>query len=121
MAGREWCPNGAGRELSKPGWERRVSPLREYELVVIVRPDTAEERTGAAIERIQQFVSTRGGEVKEVDNWGRRKLAYPISTFLEGDYLVARVSIAPKDTRELESNLEISEDILRHLLVRLDG
>ena len=95
--------------------------MRQYELVVIVRPDPAEERVAPTLDRIQQFVAARGGEVTNVDSWGRRKLAYPIARFREGDYVIAKLSLEPKDTRELESSLEISEDILRHLLVRLDG
>ncbi len=94
--------------------------MRQYELVVIVRPETGEERVSAAMERIQQYVTARGGEVNSIDHWGRRKLAYPIEKALEGDYVLARLSLKPQDTRDLESSLLIAEDVLRHLLVRVE-
>jgi small subunit ribosomal protein S6 len=95
--------------------------LRQYELVVVVRPDPEDTRVVGTIERIEQFVKSRGGEVTSVDKWGRRRLAYPIQKVFEGDYFIARLSLDGAATRDLEASLAISEDVLRHLLVRLDN
>ncbi len=95
--------------------------MRQYELVVIVRPAADEEKLTGAIERIQTLVTSRGGEVTSVDMWGRRKLAYPIDRTFEGDYVLAKLSMEGSITRDLEAALAISEDVLRHLLVRLDN
>ncbi len=93
--------------------------MREYELVVILTPQLAEEEMPAAIERLSQSVTNRGGEVVEVNPWGRRKLAYPIQRHIEGNYVLTKIKLDPARTVELESGLKMSEEVLRHLLVRL--
>ena len=93
--------------------------MRDYELVVILSPELAEEDIPAAIDRLSQLIADRGGEVKEVDRWGRRKLAYPINRHLEGNYLVTHVKLDPNRTSDIEAGLRISEEVLRHLLVRV--
>jgi small subunit ribosomal protein S6 len=92
--------------------------LRDYELVVILSPELAEEDVPAAIDRFSQLIADRGGEVKDIERWGRRKLAYPIKKHLEGNYLVTQVKLDPDRTSDVEAGLRISEEVLRHLLVR---
>jgi len=94
--------------------------LHEYELMVVMHPDIPEEDMTSAIDRISTAVTSRGGEVEEVNAWGRRRLAYPIRRQVEGHYLVSNIKLDPNRTRELESGLMISEDVLRHLLIRRD-
>lgn len=94
--------------------------LGDYELTMIVRPDASEEETQAAVERVSRYVSDRGGEVVHVDNWGRRRLSYPIRHFGEGAYFMTRFRLRPEHNRELESSLRISEDVIRHLLIKRD-
>ena len=93
--------------------------MRDYELVVILSPELAEEDIPAAIDRLSQLIGDRGGEVKDVDRWGRRKLAYPINKHLEGNFLVTQVRLDPNRTSDVEAGLRISEEVLRHLLVRV--
>jgi small subunit ribosomal protein S6 len=94
--------------------------LREYELIVVMNPDIAEEDVPAALDRVSGAITSRGGEVEEVQPWGRRRLAYPIDRHVEGNYVLSNIRIDPARTHELESNFMISEDILRHLLIRKD-
>jgi small subunit ribosomal protein S6 len=94
--------------------------LREYELVVVLDPDIPEEDLPGAVERVSTAITTRGGEIDEVQPWGRRRLAYPIRRQVEGTYVLTNLRLEPARTRELESTLMISEDVLRHLLVRRD-
>jgi small subunit ribosomal protein S6 len=93
--------------------------LRDYELVVILSPELAEEDLPAAVDRLSQFIADRGGEVKDINRWGRRKLAYPIKSHSEGNYLVTQVRLDPNRTSDLEAGLRIYEEVLRHLLVRV--
>jgi len=93
--------------------------LRDYELIVIVSPDVPEEELPSHVDKISEFITNRGGSVTEVERWGKRKLAYPINHFREGNYVLTRFKLEPGTTAELEANLRISEKILRHLLVRL--
>lgn len=94
--------------------------MRDYELVLLLRPDTEDEGIDRALERVTGFVTSHGGEVVEIDRWGRRKLAYPIERHLEGHYIVTQLKLEPTDTRELEGAIGLTEEVMRHLLVRKD-
>ena len=93
--------------------------MRDYELVTIVRPDITDENVGAVTDRIGQWVTAQGGEVTKVDVWGRRRMAYPIRDFREGNYIVSGIRLETRATTEVERNLKLSEDVLRYLLVRV--
>jgi|TARA_B100000315_G_scaffold64545_1_gene58588 small subunit ribosomal protein S6 len=95
--------------------------LRDYELTVIINPEITEDKLEARINSISQFVSERGGTVSEVQRWGKKRLAYPIKQSLEGIYALARFTLRPASGKELEADLRISEEVLRHLLIRLDS
>jgi small subunit ribosomal protein S6 len=95
--------------------------LRDYELMIIISPDVAEEDIPATIDKVSEFVTSRGGEITEIDRWGKRRLAYPINRFREGNYVLSRFKLEPGTTAELEASLQISETILRHLLVRMES
>jgi len=91
-----------------------------YELVVIVRPEVEETGFEATIETIDRFVTGRGGVISEVERWGKRKLAYPIKRQREGNYVLTRFRMKPEHNAELDSSLRISEDVIRHLLTKLN-
>ena len=93
--------------------------MHDYELVMIISPEVTEEDVPGTIDKVSEFITSRGGEVTQVDRWGRRKLAYPINRFREGNYVLSRFKLKPGLTSELESSLKISEKVLRHLLVRV--
>ena len=93
--------------------------LRDYELILIINPEVAEERFSALIDSLTRLITGKGGDVSEVEQWGKRKLAYPIKHSMEGNYVLMRVKMAPKMTKELNANLQISEEVLRHLLAKL--
>jgi small subunit ribosomal protein S6 len=92
--------------------------MRDYELVYIVRPSTAEADAGALNERIQGWIGAEGGEVQKVNPWGRRRLAYPIEDFREGVYVQVHFRAEPRSIRPLERNLGLAEDVIRYLLIR---
>ncbi len=105
------------KNKEEPGIEDRQP--RDYELVFIISPEVGDEALETAIGSVSQFVTGKGGIVSEEERWGKRKLAYPINHFLEGNYVLTRFQLKPMWSRELEANLEISEDILRHLLIKV--
>ncbi len=92
--------------------------LQDYELILIVNPDIAEEALENRINVISQFITTREGVISEVQKWGKRKLAYPVKHFLEGIYILAKFQAKPARAKELEANLRISEEVIRHLLIK---
>ena len=95
-----------------------ASTLRNYELVVVLSPDISEDEVPASLERLQQSVTGRGGEVVDLNHWGRRRLAYPIARHLEGNYVISQIRLDPEQVASLEGTLRISEEILRHLIVK---
>lgn len=94
--------------------------MRNYELTVIFSPEIDEEDIGPAIDRVSQFVTQKGGDIIEVNRWGRRKLAYPIKNFREGEYALIQLKLQPSQAAELEVDLRKGEGVLRYLLVRLE-
>lgn len=95
--------------------------MRNYELVLILSPEVADESVSAAVGRVSQFITDRGGSVTKVEEWGRRKFAYTIRRFNEGSYILAQCQMDPKIISELEANLRLNEEVLRHMVVRLDN
>src|SRR5690349_7038371 len=100
--------------------ERRCGNMdvRDYELMYIVRPTVPEDQVGTVTERVGTFITGLGGEVAETNPWGKRRLAYPIEDHEDGYYVVSKVKMASGRTQELENQLRISEDVIRHILVR---
>ena len=94
--------------------------MRGYELVLIINPEILEEDLPTAIEKVSQFITGRGGEVANVNRWGRRKLAYPIQRHMEGNYVVTQFRLDPDQIAGLEASLGLAEEVIRHLVVRTD-
>ena len=92
--------------------------LQDYELVFILNPDMAEDALESRINSVSQFITAREGVISEVQKWGKKRLAYPIKHFLEGNYILAKFQIKPARAKELEANLRISEEVIRHLLIK---
>lgn len=93
----------------------------DYELTFIVSPEVVDDALEAVIDGISQFITSKEGTISDVERWGKRRLAYPIKHFSEGSYVLTRFKMNPVWSRELEANLEISEEILRHLLIKLSS
>ncbi len=93
--------------------------LRDYELVYVINPDVDEEALVSTTGNVNLFINSNGGIVSEEERWGKRKLAYPINRFQEGNYVLTRFKMEPVWSKGLEGSLEISEDVLRHLLIRV--
>jgi small subunit ribosomal protein S6 len=94
--------------------------MRRYELMLILRPDVADDKAQAVIDRTTRQVSAGGGQIVKVAPWGRRRLAYQIDRYREGSYHIVLFE-APSDAlAELERGLQITEEVLRHLVTRVE-
>lgn len=93
---------------------------REYELIYIIQPDLDEASLEALQERISQTITTQQGEIVKTEEWGKRKLAYPIGNFFEGHYTVHRVQMPPTSIDAIEQTLRYSEDVVRFLTMHAD-
>ncbi len=91
-----------------------------YELIFILKPDLTEEALAAAVANIKNTIVAQGGEITEEQNWGKKRLAYPIKHTGEGFYTLLKYQAKPGSNRGLESGLKISENVLRHLLIKVD-
>jgi len=95
--------------------------LRDYELVLVMSPGISDENLPGAIDKVSQFITGKGGAVTEVAPWGRRKLAYPIKRFMEGNYVMTKFKSDAKLIKELDASLRLSEEVLRHLIVKQEA
>ena len=94
--------------------------MRRYELMLVLRPDVADDKSQAIVDRTTRGIVTAGGQIVKVAPWGRRRLAYPIDRHREGSYHIILFE-APSDAIvELEHTLLITEEVLRHLVTRVD-
>ncbi len=92
----------------------------DYELVLIISPEVDDEALNTVTENISQLIKGKDGVVSEVEQWGKRKLAYPIKHFMEGSYVLIRFKLNPLSNKEIEANLQVSERILRYLLIKIE-
>ncbi|HYT29076.1 MAG TPA: 30S ribosomal protein S6 [Ktedonobacteraceae bacterium] len=93
---------------------------RDYELGFIVNPEVSEEQTGALLERIEQIVTNHDGQVVRVNQWGRRRMAYPIEHHRDGFYIFIDMILTPETVFELDRTLKVTEEVLRHMIIRRD-
>jgi len=93
---------------------------RDYELGFILDPEVSEEQSHAILERVEQIVSNYDGQVVRVNQWGRRRLAYPIQHHRDGYYVFFDMILTPETVLELDRTMKVSEEVLRHLIKRRD-
>ena len=93
--------------------------MTSYELVFIVSPEVADEEVPNTVGKVSEFINKAGGSITEVNQWGRKKFTYPIRRFTEGNYVLAKFELTPISIKELEANLRLSDEVLRHLLIKL--
>ena len=94
--------------------------MRRYELMLVLRPDAPDERIAAIVDRTTRQITADGGQIIKVAPWGRRRLAYPIDRHREGSYHIVVFEGVAGTIVELERTLLITEEVLRHLVVRQD-
>jgi len=93
---------------------------RDYELGIILNPEVNEEETRNILDRVEQVVATHGGQTVKVNQWGRRRLAYPIERQRDGIYIFIDMILEPETVSELERTLKVSEAVLRHMMKKRD-
>ncbi len=94
--------------------------MRPYELMYLVQPTADEERLTSVSDRLQQSIGSLGGKVDKVTPPIRRRLAYEIGKYRDGQYAVLEYSLPPEQSREFERTIKLTEDILRHIVLRRD-
>ena len=104
-----------------PQDHKEVKSVNKYEAMYIVTPEMEDEAIKGVIEKFSGIITANGGEIEKTDEWGRKKLAYPIDYKTEGYYVLVNFAAAPELPRELERNFRNDESILRYMVVRQNG
>lgn len=94
--------------------------MKNYELALVLIQSLSEEEKVTALEKVKELIVRFGGEITNVDDWGKRKLAYEIDKQREGFYYFIQFNAETSTPAEVESRLRITEQVLRYLIVRLD-
>ena len=92
--------------------------MRDYEVLYIVRADFDDEKVQDAVKRVTTLIERSGGTAERTNLWGKRKLAYEVKHQKEGAYVLQDFQLDPDRVPELEAGLKITEEVLRHLIVR---
>jgi small subunit ribosomal protein S6 len=94
--------------------------MRRYELMLVLRPDVADDKAQSVIDRTTRQIVAGDGQIVKVAPWGRRRLAYPIDRYREGSYHIILFEAPAPVISEMERGLLITEEVLRHLVTRDD-
>jgi small subunit ribosomal protein S6 len=92
--------------------------LRDYEVLYIVRADLEDDKVQDIVKRVNTLIEKAGGTLERTNVWGKRKLAYEVKHQKEGSYILQDFQIGPDGLPQLEAALKITEEVLRHLIVR---
>ena len=95
--------------------------MNKYELAVVLTTRIEDEARAAVIENIKDLITRFGGTVQNVDEWGKRKLAYEIQKMDEGFYYFITFEADPSCPNELEARMRIMENVIRYLCIRQDA
>lgn len=94
--------------------------MRHYEICFIVHPDQSEQVPGM-VERYRSIVTTKGGSIHRLEDWGRRQLAYPIQKIHKAHYVLMNIEVGQTTLDELEHAFKFNDAVLRHLTVKMDA
>ena len=92
--------------------------MRHYEIVFIVHPDQSEQ-VPAMIDRYKSILTTHGGKVHRIEDWGRRQMAYMIDKLAKAHYVCMNIECDQKTLEELEHAFKFNDAVLRHLIVKV--
>ena len=92
--------------------------MRQYEVMVILDPDTDERSVQSTLEQYLTVITKGGGTVDNLDIWGKRRLAYEIQKKSEGIYAVINLTAQPADVKEMDRQFTINESIMRTKVIR---
>jgi small subunit ribosomal protein S6 len=93
---------------------------RSYEVMFIVRPDLPEEELDKLVSTLQNHATTAGATVEKVEKMGRRRLAYDVKKFSDGQYVLFTLASDGKAVHELERRLRVAEPVIKYITVRTD-
>lgn len=97
-----------------------LQSMKKYELALVLNAKLEDDARSAKLEKIKEMIAHFGGTITNVDDWGKKKLAYEIQKMSEGFYYFIQFDAAATTPAELEERLRIEENVIRYLCVRQD-
>jgi small subunit ribosomal protein S6 len=97
-----------------------MSEARQYEVIYIITPEATDEVVADLHQQVEAVVKRFGGSIERTENWGRRRLAYEIAHHREGTYVLEVLNGPGEMVRELDRRLKVTDQVIRHLAVRVD-
>lgn len=94
--------------------------MKNYELVYVLKPVIEDEAKDAVLDKVKAIIET-SGEVASVDVWGNKKLAYEIQKYREGFYVLVNFKATVDVPKEIDRNLKINDNVIRHMIVNLEN
>jgi small subunit ribosomal protein S6 len=94
--------------------------MRIYEELFIAKPDAPEEELDQFVEQMRSMITTAGGTVDKIERWGKRRLAYRVDKYREGNYVLVQFSSNPETVKEFERRLRVADVVIKFLTVRID-
>ncbi len=94
--------------------------MQKYETIFILQSQLEEEKTEELIEKFKSVIEREGGQISNLDKWGKRKLAYEVKKQKEGFYVLMNYTAPAHITDQLERSFKITDGVLRYLIVRED-
>ena len=95
--------------------------MAKYELAVVVNAKIEDDARAAVIEKVQNYVTRFGGQISDVEEWGKKRLAYEVQKMREGFYYFIHFEAETTAPAEIEARLRIMENVMRFLCVRQDA
>ncbi|HJV32173.1 MAG TPA: 30S ribosomal protein S6 [Bacillales bacterium] len=92
--------------------------MKKYEIMYIIRPNIEDEAKKALVERFNGILTDNGAELGDTKDWGKRRLAYEINDFRDGYYQIVKVNASAAAVQEFSRLAKISEDIIRHIVIK---
>ena len=100
--------------------QKEVTTMNKYELAIVVTTKIEDEQRNEVVERCKALIERFGGTVTNVDDWGKKRLAYEIQKMKEGFYYFIRFEAESTVPVEIESRVRIMDNVIRYLVVRQD-
>ena len=97
-----------------------MSESRQYELMYVIAPTVGDDGIADLHTQVEEIITGEGGQIEKTENMGRRRLAYPISRHKDGTYVLELINGPGQIVRELDRRLKVMDQVLRHLVVRVD-
>lgn len=104
--------------MREPYVQKEVKDVRKYEVMYIIRPDVEQEVVDATVEKFNAIITTGGGEITKHEVIGKKRLAYEINKIRDGIYVLTNFTADSEVVKELDRVIKITDEVIRHLIVR---